>query len=258
MLQGGPVWLYLLLRLIEITLLILMTSFWLRSMHRAIEACHPVSRATDPGTVWLTFIPLFGFVWQFIAVSRAGETLAREYDRRGWTREENRPGLETGTIAATLVCLVFLLRIFFWIDIHPGLFFLCSIAIGFCMYRHLDRLNAYRERLDKEPDHSVAYSHIPFPNLQPQFPPYNQWPQNQPPGYPPFPPAQPQWNPSQVNYPDPYSQPYPPANSYPPPPNDQRWAPPQQSQQNGQQSSEENSSGIPDYDRWAPKKHPES
>src|SRR5688572_29776679 len=96
---GIPLWLFVLLRLLEWGLVIMMTSFWLRSMQRTMERCHPASRTMPPVNVWLTFIPLFGFVWQFNACKNTGETIANEYTRRNWSYEEGRPGYEPGAIA---------------------------------------------------------------------------------------------------------------------------------------------------------------
>src|SRR4051812_45646553 len=96
---GGSFGLFLFLSLVEVALLITMSIFWIRSMHRALKACHPVSRSTEPDSVWLIFIPLFGFFWQFIMNTKISESLAREYHRRGWHSDENRPGLELGIVA---------------------------------------------------------------------------------------------------------------------------------------------------------------
>lgn len=233
----GSSLLYVFLRLVELALLVTMTIFWLRSMQRALEACHPLSRNGEPGMVWLTFIPVFGLVWQFIATTRVSEALAREYHRRGWHSEEGRPGLELGTIACVLVTLVFVVR-GIW-QIHPGVGFIGTLAIGACMYRHLDRLNAYRERLEKEPDLSMQFGQNTFPpgayagwppppgNVPPPFP-------QQPYGQPPFPPpANPQWPvypppPAYPTYPPPPAGPnfVPPPSNYPPPPVDPNYYPP--------------------------------
>ena len=244
----GSSLLYVFLRLVELALLVTMTIFWLRSMQRALEACHPLSRNGEPGMVWLTFIPVFGLVWQFIATTRVSEALAREYHRRGWHSEEGRPGLELGTIACVTVTLVFIVR-GIW-QIHPGIGFIGTLAISAFMYRHLDRLNAYRERLEKEPDLSMQFGQNtfapgayagwppppgnvpPFPQQsygQPPFPPPPAYPSYPPPpaypSYPP-PPAGPNFVPPPANYPPPADPNFiPPPPNYPPPPSNP-WMPP--------------------------------
>lgn len=161
---GGSPWLFILLRLIELGLIITLTVFWLRSMYRTMQACHPVSRSAEPETVWLILIPLFGFVWQFICVKRISDTLAREYHRRGWHSDEDRPGLEQGIVAGVLICIVFLVRSF--IPMHPGFGFITSLVICFGMYRHTDRLNSFRERLEREFDPTASFVQIPIMQQQ--------------------------------------------------------------------------------------------
>src|ERR1051326_3860152 len=100
--ESGPVWLFLLLRLIEFGLVLMMTILWLRAMQRTLEVCDPAVRTAQPSSVWLTLIPVFGFVWQFFINTRVSESLAREYHRRGWHSEEDRPGFELGAVACIM------------------------------------------------------------------------------------------------------------------------------------------------------------
>lgn len=157
---GGSIWLFLFLRLLEGAGFLLMSVLWIRSMYRALESCHAVSRSAEPGSVWLTFIPVFGFFWMFISNTKVSESLAREYHRRGWHSDEDRPGLELGIVAGVTICIVVLIRAIF--QIHPGLSFIGTFAMCFCMYRHMDRLNSFRERLEKEFDPSTAFGQIPL------------------------------------------------------------------------------------------------
>jgi hypothetical protein len=156
---GGSVWLLLILFLIELGLFLTMSILWFRSMNRAMAACHPVSRSADPDSVWLCFIPVFGFFWQFICASRVSDSLAREYHRRGWHSDENRPALELGIVAGVVICICVVIR--FVVGVHPGIGFFMTLAMGFCMYRHMDRLNSFRERLEKELDPTTAFGQIP-------------------------------------------------------------------------------------------------
>lgn len=240
----GPAWLYFLLRVVEIGLLVMMTVFWLRAMHRSLEACNPVSRKIEAGLVWLVFIPFWGLVWQFICSRRVGESLAAEYRRRGWSNDEDCPGFEIGVVTGIVVCLITLLRVFFWNQIHDALFFAGTVGIGFCMYRHIDRLGAYRERLEKENAPLVSYGQMP---VQPNpFLQQNAWPppqanwmhpqQQQHPAYPPYP-----QYPNQQQMPPGYAPL--PQYHYPPPPQ----PPAAPDKQNG---------GGDEYSRWMPKNDP--
>jgi hypothetical protein len=156
---GGSPWLLLLLFLIELGILVTFSVRWFMSMKKAMAACHPVSRGAEPDTVWLCFIPVFGLFWQFICVSRISDSLAREYHRRGWHSDENHPGLELGIVAGSIICVCVLLRVF--VPLHPGIGFFMTLAMCLCMYRHSDRLNSYRERMEKELDPTTAFGQIP-------------------------------------------------------------------------------------------------
>ncbi|MDQ3108857.1 MAG: hypothetical protein M3R17_03090 [Bacteroidota bacterium] len=156
---GGSPWLLLFLFLVEGGILLTFTILWFLSMRRAMAACHPVSRGAEPDTVWLNFIPVFGLFWQFICVSRISDSLAREYHRRGWHSDENNPALELGIVAGVVICVCALLRSF--IPLHPGIGFFMTLAMCLCMYRHSDRLNSYRERMEKELDPTTAFGQIP-------------------------------------------------------------------------------------------------
>lgn len=203
-LEGGPAWLFLLVRLIEIGALIFMTVIWCLSMERAVKACDHSSRKIQIGQSYLIFIPLFGLVWQFIAVNKVSTTLATEYHFRGWKSDEGRPAIETGLIACVVIVVVFLLR-FLVPDFNPGLAFLSTLGICICMYMHRERLNAFTERLEEDNKkimQSFAYDNAPNPFMQGNFQqPYEQqwpgqpgqWQQNFPPQGQYQPQGMPQW-----------------------------------------------------------------
>lgn len=224
--EGLPIWMYFLMRLLEASLVIGVTVWWLNNIATALGKVHPQVRSGQPGQVWLTLIPVFGLVWGFIVNTQVSESLAREYRRRGWDSDEARPGFEIGTMTVVIACL-YQFQLYFTTAI-PFVSFVCAIVLGGAMYRHSDRLNAFRERLDDAPDVAIP---VPPPTPPPAWPPQNypqqpwgapppQWPQQ------PYPP-QPQWpaNP-QTNW----GPPPPPVgdstNNQPPPNDDTRWMPP--------------------------------
>ncbi len=155
-------WLLIFLYIIEAGIFITFSVLWFRSMQRAMTACHPVSRSAEPETVWLNFIPLFGLVWQFVCVGRLSDSIAREYHRRGWHSDENRPALELGIVAGVVICVSFIIRVF--VPMHPGIGFFSTLAMILCMYLHTNRLNSFRERLEKELDPTTAFGQIPVMN----------------------------------------------------------------------------------------------
>jgi hypothetical protein len=225
-LEGGPFWLFLLATLIEFGVVILLTVIWCNSMERALRACDFTSRKMPLGQSWLIFIPLFGFIWQFVAVNKVSVSLATEYHLRGWKSDEGRPGIETGLIACVVILVVFLLRLL--VVIHPGISVMMSLGICICMYMHRDRLNAFTERLEAENKKAQqAFNFDSGPN------PFNQQSVSQQSyGQQSFshqPIAQPQYN-QQPNFNQPYQQnippyappvqqPYQPYNPYQPPQN---------------------------------------
>jgi hypothetical protein len=56
--------------------------FFLRTLSRALERCHPENRAMSPGSVWLNLIPCFNIIWQFVTVIRVGDSLKTEFVER--------------------------------------------------------------------------------------------------------------------------------------------------------------------------------
>lgn len=146
--DGGPVWLLLLMLLLQFGLTVGFIIWWAYVMSRALNACSRANRKMEPGLAWLILIPGFGLIWQFIAVTRTAESLAQEYYERGWKSDEGRPGIEIGMITASLLIVVLLIR-FIIIDLNPGISFFMTLAICICIYMHRERLNAFTERLEK-------------------------------------------------------------------------------------------------------------
>lgn len=192
-LEGGPAWLFLFTRLIEIALVILFTALWCGGIERALRACDATNRQMTLGQSYLVFIPLFGFVWQFIMVNKVSNSLAMEYHHRDWKSDEGRPAIETGLTACVVMLVVFAIRVLI-IDFHPALAFLSSLAICLCMYLHRERLNAFTERLESENQKSMQSFFTqsgPNPFMQQQY----EWQGNQ------------QWQNAPQFAPNPYGQP---------------------------------------------------
>ena len=57
---------------------------FLLTLSKALTRCRASNRTMEPGQVWLNLIPIFGFIWLFITVSRMSESLKNEYYDRGW------------------------------------------------------------------------------------------------------------------------------------------------------------------------------
>jgi hypothetical protein len=85
-----------LLVVLVVGLLFVPAIFFLISLQRALERCAPESRAMSPGAVWLSLIPLFNFVWQFVVVINVAESLRNEFVRRNMPMPEAAPGKMVG------------------------------------------------------------------------------------------------------------------------------------------------------------------
>ncbi len=267
-LEGGPFWLFLLASLIQLGVVILFTVLWCNSMERALRACDPSSRKMQMGQSWIIFVPLFGFIWQFVAVNRVSESLATEYHLRGWKSDEGRPGIETGLIACVVILVVFLLRVL--IVLHPGISVFMSLGVCLCMYMHRERLNAFTERLEMEnrkAQQSFDFSSGPNPFTQQPVTQQSFTPQsfiqpnfNQPqyvspnfnPQYPPQ--AVPQYNPPANQHPYQPQNPFQPQQHIPPV---QQFAPPQQQKQQEEQRPAGGWDGITTWEAPEGWKHPD-
>lgn len=76
--------------------------FWCLQMQQALHLISP-NEKMPPQNVWLVYIPLFGFVWQFIVVTAVADSLGEEYHRRGIIPREPRPGFSSGLSASILL-----------------------------------------------------------------------------------------------------------------------------------------------------------
>ncbi len=56
--------------------------FFNLTLQRAFERCAPAHRAMTPGLVWLSLIPVFNLVWNFIVVTNLAKSLEQEFHSR--------------------------------------------------------------------------------------------------------------------------------------------------------------------------------
>jgi hypothetical protein len=70
--------------------------FYLLTLHRTFEQVSVENRLMPSGQVWLTLIPIFGTIWQFIIVQRMADSLQKEFALRGVKTKEVRPGYNIG------------------------------------------------------------------------------------------------------------------------------------------------------------------
>ena len=70
--------------------------FFLLTLQNCLKNISPENRKMPPANVWLMFIPVFNWFFQFNMVSKISDSLAAEFQKRGITGEEARPGYNIG------------------------------------------------------------------------------------------------------------------------------------------------------------------
>ncbi len=131
--------------------LILPRIFYLLTMGRALSRCAPRNRTLTPGLVWLSIIPMFGNLWDFVIVLTVGRNLTDEARSRSLQPAEDNPGLAFGIA----YCL---LNLFFWIpfiNIFTGLASLICWIVYWAKIAAASRLLA-----DSRPSGPEAYGPV--------------------------------------------------------------------------------------------------
>lgn len=111
--------------------------FFLLTMQNTLNAISFENRKMEPGLVWLSLIPLFGLVWQFIIVDRMAGSLQAEFAKREMAIEEARPGNSIGLAYCILFCC----------SLIPFVGYITSIAGLICWIIYWIRINDYKNRL---------------------------------------------------------------------------------------------------------------
>ncbi len=113
--------------------------FYLITMQNTFNEISPENRKMEAGLVWLTLIPLFGLVWQFIIVNRMADSLKLEFAKRNIKEVEDRPGISIGLTFCILFCC----------SIIPILGFLTGIAGLICWIVYWVKINGYKVKLQQ-------------------------------------------------------------------------------------------------------------
>lgn len=81
---------------------------FLRTLRSTLDRCAPASRTMAPGKVWLTFIPFFGLIWQFVVVINIAKSLRKEFARLRIPRSDAIPGQTIGLAFCVCNCCLFI------------------------------------------------------------------------------------------------------------------------------------------------------
>jgi hypothetical protein len=111
--------------------------FFLNTLQNTLKAVSPHNRRMSPGQVWLSLIPFFNIVWNFIVVIRVADSLADEFFERGMHSEEARPGYGVGLAYCILgIC-----------GLIPFLGTLASLAGFVCWIVYWVKIAGYKNKL---------------------------------------------------------------------------------------------------------------
>lgn len=106
--------------------LLLPRIFFLATMQKALGRCPYGRRNISPGLVWLSLIPVFNLVWDFVVVGSTSSSVGNELKRRGVPPDAADTGLGPGLV----FCL---LAFFLWIPI-VNIFVGLGLAICFTIF----------------------------------------------------------------------------------------------------------------------------
>lgn len=111
--------------------------FYLLTLQNTLYEVKNENRRMQPGQVWLSLIPLFGLIWQFIIVTNLADSLKLEFRQRNIIVDEDRPGYGIGLAFCILGCC----------SIIPFLGILASIAALICWIIYWVRISDYKSKL---------------------------------------------------------------------------------------------------------------
>jgi len=125
------------LLLLIIPLCILPVIFYMITLQNTFKIISPENRKMEPGKVWLSLIPIFGTVWQFMIINRLADSLKAEYAKRNLPVNEDRPGVSIGVTYCILNCCT----------IIPFLGYLAGLGGLVCWIIYWVKINNYKQQL---------------------------------------------------------------------------------------------------------------
>jgi len=111
--------------------------FYLLTLQNTLYAISSENRKMQPGQVWLSLIPLFGLVWQFIIVNHMADSLKAEFVSKNLKVDEYRPGIGIGLAYCILFCC----------SLIPFLGILAALGGFICWIIYWVKINEYKIKL---------------------------------------------------------------------------------------------------------------
>lgn len=122
--------------------------FFLLTLQNTLKAIQPRNRAMQPGEVWLTLIPLFGAVWQFIVVSRIADSIEREIATENTFSFEQDPNYPTGSYGSKPTHNIGIAYcVLFCCGIIPLIGWLSTLAGLVCWIIYWVQVSEYKNRI---------------------------------------------------------------------------------------------------------------
>ncbi len=114
---------------------------FLWTLHKTLREIRPENRRMQPSEVWLSLIPLFGLVWQFIVVIRIADSLKDEFLARNISLAEDRPGYTIGLAYC----------IFFCSSVLPYLGVITALVGFVCWIIYWVKISSFKNILVRQP-----------------------------------------------------------------------------------------------------------
>ena len=133
----GPQELIIISMVLLIPLSLIPLIFYLLTIQNTLYAISSENRKMQPGQVWLSLIPLFGLVWQFIIVNRLADSLKDEFVSKNIKIDEERPGIGIGLA----YCILFACSVI------PFVGFVTVIGGLICWIIYWSKINDYKIKL---------------------------------------------------------------------------------------------------------------
>ena len=131
----------LILILVILCISILPLIFYLLTLQNTLEKISVENRKMNPGEVWLSLIPVFGFIWQFFIVMKMADSLKAEFAKLNIPIIEDKPGYSIGLAYCILFCC----------GVIPFLGILSSIGGLVCWIIYWIKINDFKAMLLKNP-----------------------------------------------------------------------------------------------------------
>lgn len=118
-------------------LLLIPFVLFLLTLQKTLEKISPENRKIEPSQVWLLFIPLFNFGWQFVIVNKVAESLRNELLQKNISLSEENPAQAIGIAMCICNCCT----------VIPVLNFISSIGGMVCWIIYWVNISKYKSSL---------------------------------------------------------------------------------------------------------------